>query len=108
MRSARDGDIGHAVVEQVFRAQLRVHMDQHPLGGLPLAGVAGHGITVVEMRMLLRIEVDTASALIHLQLNAPIVRNALDGSQLTVRNLQIVRLRGRCELSRSPTENASS
>ena len=27
VRAARNGDIRHAVVEQVFRAQLRVHMD---------------------------------------------------------------------------------
>ncbi len=52
VRSARDGNIGHAIVEQVFCAQLRIHMHQHPLGGLPLAGVTGHGIAMIEMRML--------------------------------------------------------
>jgi len=29
------GDISHAVVEQVFRAQLCVHMHQHTFGSLP-------------------------------------------------------------------------
>ena len=98
MGFARDADVGHTVVEQVFRAKVGIYMNEHPVGSLSLAGVAGHGITVVEMWMLLRIEADAAAALIHLQLNAPIVRDALDGSKLTVRNLQVVRLRGRGEL----------
>jgi len=52
MRSARDGDVSHAVVKQVFCAQLRIHMHQYPLGGLTLAGVAGHGVAVIEVWML--------------------------------------------------------
>jgi len=51
VRSARDGYVRHAVPEQVFRAQLRVYMHQHSLGSLPLAGMAGHGIAMIEMRM---------------------------------------------------------
>jgi hypothetical protein len=38
--AARDGNLGHAVVEQVFRPQLGIRVDQHPVGGLPLAGMA--------------------------------------------------------------------
>ena len=38
--AARDGNVGHAVVEQVFRSQLGIRVDQHPVGGLPLAGMA--------------------------------------------------------------------
>ncbi len=40
--AARDGDIGHAVVEQVFRAQLGVHMNENAVGSQSLARVAGH------------------------------------------------------------------
>jgi len=98
VRSAGDGDVGHAVVEQVFRAKVGIDMYKHPVGGLLLAGVAGHGIAVVKMRMLLRIEADAAAALIHLQLNPHIVRDALDSSQLRVRNLKVVRLRRGGEL----------
>ena len=38
--AARDGNVGHAVVEQVFRSQLRVDVGQHPVGGLPVAVMA--------------------------------------------------------------------
>jgi len=41
--AAWDGNVGHAVVEQVFRTQFGVHMDQHAVGGLALAGMAGDG-----------------------------------------------------------------
>jgi hypothetical protein len=98
VRSTRDGNLGHAVVEQVFRAKVCIYMDEHPICALSLADVAGHGIAMVEMQMLLRIKADTASALIHRQLNAPVIRDTVDGSKLTVRNLQVVRLTGRCEL----------
>ena len=33
--ATRDGNVGHAVVEQVFRPQLGIRVDQHPVGGLP-------------------------------------------------------------------------
>jgi len=35
--AARDGDVGHAVVEQVFGSQLGIDVNQHTVGGLPLA-----------------------------------------------------------------------
>jgi hypothetical protein len=35
-------------------------MNQHALRSLALAGVAGYGVAVVKMRMLLRIEIDVA------------------------------------------------
>jgi len=38
--AVRDGNLGHAVVEQVFRPQLGIRVDQHPVGGLPVAGMA--------------------------------------------------------------------
>ena len=37
--AARSGNVGHAVVEQVFRSQLGIGLDQHTVGGLPLAGM---------------------------------------------------------------------
>ena len=42
--AARDGDVGHAIVEQVFGPQLGIDVDQYTVGGLPLAGMARHGI----------------------------------------------------------------
>src|SRR5580658_10765228 len=34
VRSARDGDIGHATVEEILSAQLRIHVDQDTVGSL--------------------------------------------------------------------------
>ena len=39
-RAARYGNVGHAVVEQVLGSQLGIDMDQHTVGGLPVAGMA--------------------------------------------------------------------
>ncbi len=36
VRAARDRDVGHAVVEQIFRAQLGIGMNQHTVGSLAL------------------------------------------------------------------------
>jgi hypothetical protein len=51
--------------------------DKHTIGSLPLAGVAGHGIAMIKMRMLLWIMADATTAAIHLHLNTPIVGDAL-------------------------------
>ena len=51
-RATRDGDVGHAVVEQVLGSQLGIDVDQHPVGSLPLAGMTRHGVAVVEVRIL--------------------------------------------------------
>src|SRR5208337_3289180 len=64
--STRDRDIGHAAVEQILSSQLGVHVNQDTVGSLSLAGVAGHCIAMVEMRMLARIEFDRA-ATVHFQ-----------------------------------------
>jgi len=45
--AVRDGDVGHAVVEQVFGPQLGIRVDQHPVGGLPLAGMARDRVPVL-------------------------------------------------------------
>ena len=43
----RDGNVGHTVVEEVFRPQLGIRVDQHPVGRLPLAGMTRHGLTAL-------------------------------------------------------------
>ena len=57
---ARDGHVSHAAIDQLL-AFLRVHVDQHALSSLALAAVAGHCVTVIEMRMLADIERDLAA-----------------------------------------------
>jgi len=47
---ARDGNIGHAVVEQVFRAKFRVHVDEHAISGLSLAGMTCDRVAMVRNR----------------------------------------------------------
>ena len=37
--AARDGNVGHAVVEQVFGSQLGIGVDQHTVGGLALVAI---------------------------------------------------------------------
>src|SRR5271157_6372153 len=61
--STRNRDIRHAAIEQVFRRQLRIHVNEYALGGLSLTGMAGDGIAVVEVRMALRLEIYAASAI---------------------------------------------
>ena len=93
MRAARNGNVGHAAVEQVFRAQFGVHMDQYAVGGLALAGMAGDGVAVVEMQVSVWIEIDGA-ATIHLQMQLPVVADALDGAQFAVCHFEVVGGRG--------------
>src|SRR5260370_41499085 len=47
VRSARNGDVGHAAVEQILSDQLGVHLNQDTVSSLSLAGVAGHCIATV-------------------------------------------------------------
>jgi len=51
MRRA-NGNVGHAIIEQVFGSQLSIGMDQHTVGGLSLAGMTRHGVAVVKVRIL--------------------------------------------------------
>lgn len=67
-------------------------MNQDAVGSLPLAGVAGHCIAVIEMQMLARVEFDRA-ATVRLQAQPSVFLDALDCPQLAVRNVQFV---GRC------------
>ena len=89
----RDGDVSHAVVEQVLGPQLSIDVDQHPVGGLALAGMTGYGVAMIEMRMLCRIKLDRAAS-VHLERQPSILADALHRSQLTVRDLQLMRGRG--------------
>src|ERR1035438_1183354 len=68
--AARDGNVGHAIVEQVFRSQLGIGVDQHPVGGLPLARMTRHGVAMVKVRILHRIEFYLAPP-VHLQTHPP-------------------------------------
>ena len=61
-RAARDGNACHAAVEQVFRGQLGIDVNQYALGSLPLAGMARQRIPVIEMGMLARIELHVAAS----------------------------------------------
>ena len=47
VRPARDGDVCHAIVDEVLGSQLRIDVDEHAIGGPALAGMAGGGIAVV-------------------------------------------------------------
>src|SRR5450755_1865300 len=87
--STRDRGIGHAAVEQILRTQLGVHMNQDTVGSLSLAGVAGHGIAMVEMRMLGRVEFNVA-ATVHPQAQTPVFVDAFDGAHLAVRNSEVI------------------
>src|SRR5208282_458486 len=89
----RDRDVCHAAVEQILSAQLGVHVNQDTVGSLSLAGVAGHGIPMIEMRMLVRVELDRTTT-VHLQAQVPVFVDALDGPQLAVRNSEVVGRRG--------------
>ena len=57
----RHRDISHAAIEKLAVRLLRVHMDKHTVGGLALAAVARHRVTIVQMRMLLDVELDLAA-----------------------------------------------
>ena len=79
----RDSDVSHSVVEQVFRTKFRVHVDEHSVGCLSLAGVAGHGVAVVKMRVLHGVKLNLTAS-IHLDGHAAFV-NAFHCAKFTVR-----------------------
>ena len=73
MRSSRASHVGHTVVEQVLCLKLSVDVDKHPVGGLPLAGMTGHGKTVIEMRMLSGVEADAVFSILILMRPSPVM-----------------------------------
>ncbi|MGA9511560.1 MAG: hypothetical protein WBV55_23255 [Candidatus Sulfotelmatobacter sp.] len=69
--------MSHPTVEQILRAQLGVHVNQETVGSLSLAGVASHGITVVEMSRLGRVEFNRATS-VHFQVQPLVFADAFD------------------------------
>ena len=47
VRATRNGNVGQAVIEQVFGSQLGIDGDLHTVGGLSLAGITRHGLTAL-------------------------------------------------------------
>ncbi len=99
-RPSGEGDVGHAAVEQVFGSEPGVDVDQHPVGGLALAGVAGDGVSVVEVGMGGGVELDPATG-VHPEAQPPVALSAssdgLDRAQLAVGELQSGQGRGELE-----------
>jgi hypothetical protein len=68
-------------------------MNQHALRSLALAGVAGYGVAVVKVRMVLRIEIDVA-LIVQPQPHLSIPSNVLDSSQVAIDDLEVMAGRG--------------
>lgn len=51
----RHRNVGHATVERTLSTQFGVHVNQNTVGGLSLAGVAGDGMAMIEMRIFTRV-----------------------------------------------------
>ena len=54
-------DVCQAAVDEFFSRLLRVYVNEHAVGGLSLAAMAGDGVTVIEMRILSDVECDCAA-----------------------------------------------
>jgi hypothetical protein len=91
--SPRHRHIGHVAVDEFAGSLYRVHVDQHPVGGLALAAVARHRITVIEMRMLPRVELDL-SPRVRAEFQIAVALDPLDGCQFAVSEFLFV-VRGR-------------
>jgi hypothetical protein len=81
--------IGEAVVNQEF-ALICVHVDQHPLRGLSLAAVAGHCVSMVEVRVLSDVESNLA-ARVQADTKVTLRADSLDSAEFSVRELQFLR-----------------
>lgn len=57
---SRNGHIRHPAVDEIRVGLLAVHVNQHAVSGLSLAAVAGDGVAVIEMGMVLGAEVNGA------------------------------------------------
>lgn len=68
-------------------------MDQDALGCLSLAGVAGDSVTVVQVGVLSRVELDTSLAF-YAQAHHSILRNTFHRCQFTIGDLQVLVRRG--------------
>ena len=54
--ATRYRDVCQAPIDEFFSRPLAVYVDEHTVGGLPLAAVARYGMAVVKMRILLGVE----------------------------------------------------
>jgi hypothetical protein len=75
--TARGGDVCHTAVEQVFRTEFGIYMDQNAVCGLALIRMAGHSIAVVEIQLPAGIE-SHGPAIVHLQMQLPIAADGFD------------------------------
>ena len=64
-------------------------MNQYAIRGLCLAGVAGHGVAIVEVWVFIGIDLERP-ARIHVQTHPSCVVNASDYSQFAICNFQVV------------------
>jgi hypothetical protein len=67
-------------------------MNEHTVGGLPLAGMTCDRVTMIEVRMPQWIKLDYTvswAASVHLQTYPPILADALHGPEFTVGQLQV-------------------
>lgn len=56
MTCTRHRNLGHATVDQTLSTQFGVHANQNTVGGLSLAGVGGHGLAMINMRIFTRVD----------------------------------------------------
>jgi hypothetical protein len=91
---ARTGNVSDAAVEQVFRGQFGIDVNQYALGSLSLAGMTCDRLAMIEARMRRRIKLDYTvfwAASVHLQTHPSILADALHGPEFTVGQLQVGR-----------------
>ena len=70
--------------------QLGIDVDQHTVGGLPLAGMTCDRVTMIEVRMPQWIDLGLPAS-VHLQTHPSILADALHGPEFTVGQLQVGR-----------------
>jgi hypothetical protein len=91
---AGDGDVSEAGVEQV-RVNFGISVDENTFGGKPLGAVAGDGVAVVEMTMLVGVKFDLA-VVVEADGQAPVGMDRLDRGHVAICNAE--RFVGRGEL----------
>ena len=82
--AARNGNVGHTIVEQIFGSEIGINMDEYAICRLSLAGVTGNSVAMVQMGVPLRIK-GPSLAVIQLDLHRSTRLNCLHRPQLAVR-----------------------
>jgi hypothetical protein len=85
--SPRTGYVREVVVDQRL-AFLSVHVDWHSIRGLALAAVAGHSVTIVNMRVLVDVESDF-QARVHPDFEVVLGVDVFDSAEITISNLAV-------------------